>query len=249
MDAALYRAHAEMEREHWWFVGRRAIVGDVMDRWVGAGDVGRVLDLGCGTGGMLPLLARYGTVTAVEPEPYAVSHARDQPGGATVVHGEIPDNVPQTHDFGLVTAFDVIEHLDDDVGAIRAMKGAARPGGVVLVTVPALACLWSEHDVANGHRRRYTSGILVEALTKVGLAVEHVSYFNLALLPPIAAVRFAGRLRLRPQQGRNDFELGIPPTPVNRVLAAVLGAERRLVARRGLPVGVSLIAVARAGRP
>lgn len=242
----MYRAHATLERDHWWFVGRRAVVAEVIERRLGTEGVGPVLDVGCGTGGMLPLLARYGEVTALEAEPFAVTHARSQPVTAEVVEGRVPHDVPRQGHYGLVTAFDVIEHLEDDVGALRAMKEAARPGGAVVVTVPAFAWLWSEHDVANGHYRRYDRRGLVRVIGEAGLDVRHASYFNSVLLPPIAAVRVLGRLRRTERHGRSDFELGTPPKPVNALLTTALRSERRLVAGPGLPVGVSLIAVARA---
>lgn len=244
MDAAVYRAHAELERDHWWFVGRRAVVGDVIEHHIGK-EIGRILDVGCGTGGMLPLLARFGDVTGVEPEPFAVDHARRQPVDAEVILGRVPEDVPPTADYDLVTAFDVIEHLEDDVGALRAMASAARAGGFVLVTVPAVPWLWSEHDVANGHVRRYRRSELIRVLREAGLDVRHLSSFNAVLFAPIAAVRLVGRLRRKARPGRSDFDMGVPPKPVNRVLARGLGAERRFVSGRGLPIGVSLIAVAR----
>lgn len=126
------------------------------------------------------------------------------------------------------------------------MREAARPGGAVVVTVPALAWLWSEHDVANGHYRRYDRRALVRVIGEAGLDVRHASYFNSVVLPPIAAVRVLGRLRRTERRGRSDFELGTPPKPVNALLTAALRSERRLVAGPGLPVGVSLIAVAQA---
>jgi len=248
VDAALYRAHADMERAHWWFVGRRAVVAEVIERHLRPLPVGRILDVGCGTGGMLPLLTRYGEVTAIEPEPYAVAHARAQPAAAVVIQGRVPEDVPAGYGFDLVTAFDVIEHVEDEGAALGALVAATRPGGSVLVTVPALPILWSEHDVANGHHRRYLRGDLIRAMTASGLAIRQVSYFNTALLPPIAALRLAGRLRRRPRPGRSDFDLGVPPAVLNRMLARLLASERRLVAGRGLPAGVSLVALARLER-
>ena len=246
MDAAVYRAHAELEREHWWFVGRRAVVSDVIERHVGT-RIGRILDVGCGTGGMLPLLGRFGGVTGVEPEPFAVEHARRQPVEAEVILGRVPENVPPTADYDLVTAFDVIEHLEDDVSGLRAMVSAARPGASLVLTVPALPWLWSEHDVANGHFRRYRRSDLARVLNEAGLELCHLSSFNAVLFAPIAAVRLAGRLGRNERPGRSDFDMGLPPRPVNRALARLLGGERRLVSGRGLPIGVSLIAVARVG--
>ena len=191
------------------------------------------------------MLAELGPVEALEPEPTAAAHARRQCPQARVAVGRVPEDVPSSATFDLVTAFDVIEHIDDDVAALRALRAATRPGGTVVVTVPALCVLWSEHDVVNRHRRRYTKRQLRSALAAADLGVEHLSYFNTLLFPAVLLVRLVGRLLPRRRPPRSDLELEVPGSTINRVLTRVFGAEATVVATVGLPIGVSLVAVAR----
>jgi SAM-dependent methyltransferase len=246
MDAALYEQHAELEQEHWWFVARRAIIGTVLDHHLERGADRRLLDVGCGTGGMLPLLAQFGTVSGIEGEPLAVEHCRAAFGRFDVQLGQVPSDVPHDGSFDLVSAFDVIEHIDDDVEALAALRAAVRPGGLIVVTVPALPWLWSAHDDLNGHKRRYTRQSLTAALTRAGVEVAALSYFNTVLLPAVAAARLVQHLRPRPAAPHSDFRM--PTRWVNRALTRAMASERGLVARGGLPIGVSLVAVATPAR-
>lgn len=243
MDRTLYEQHAALERDHWWFVGRRAVVAAVLDAHVPR-PIGRIFDAGCGTGGMLPMLAERGEVVGIEVEPTAVEHCHRTHPTADVRRGDVPGDVPRDGSFDLACAFDVIEHLADDVAALGALRDAVRPGGHVVVTVPALPWLWSDHDVVNGHHRRYTDRMLTAAVAAAGLDLVHRSYFNTALLPAVAAARLSQRLRPRRATPTSDFS-SMPGPAANRVLAAIFGAERHVAARRRLPIGVSLIAVAR----
>jgi SAM-dependent methyltransferase len=243
VDRLLYDEHASLERDHWWFVGRRAIVRAVLARHLPQVAERRILDVGCGTGGMLPLLSDFGRVRGLEAEPLAVEHCHAAYGEFDVQRGEIPADVPTDGSLDVVTAFDVIEHIEDDLGALRSFREALHAGGTAVVTVPALQWLWSDHDVVNGHQRRYTRGRLVDVLRAAGFDVEHVSYFNTLLLPTVAAARLAQRLRRRPTAPHSDFTM--PSPAVNKVLTRVLSCERGAVANRGLPVGVSIIAIAR----
>lgn len=244
MERELYEAHARLEDDHWWFVGRRHVVTAVLDAYVGTSTQLRCLDVGCGTGGMLPMLAARGDVTGIEPAELAVESSRKKAPFATVVKGRVPDDIPNDGSFDLVTAFDVIEHLDDDAKAVAALRGASRPEGHVVVTVPANQWMWSDHDVVNQHRRRYSRASLVRVLQAAGLEVLYTSYFNTLLFPPAAAARLAGRFRHN-QSPRSDLEMHAPSPFVNRALTSMFSFERRLVPRWRLPFGVSLIAVAK----
>lgn len=237
MDRDLHLAHADLDETHWWFVARMRIVASVLDRF----DVrGPVLDIGCGAGGLLPVLARYGHVTAIETEPSTAAKAALRNPQADVIVGWIPDAVADVPAVRLATAFDVIEHLDDDVAALAALGEKVGAGGHVVVTVPALPWLWSEHDDANQHRRRYTHRTLEDSMTAAGLVVEHISYFNMLLLPMVAIARLVERVR--PGGGGGDFDRSLGP--FDRLLERVFAFERHLVPRVRLPIGVSLIAVA-----
>lgn len=243
MERELYEEHASLERDHWWFVARRAIVGEVLARHLPPAAERRMLDVGCGTGGMLPLLSTFGTVWGIESEPLAVEHCHAAFGDFDVELGAIPADLPSAGSLDVVTAFDVIEHIDDDLGALRSFGAALVPGGTAVITVPALPFLWSDHDVVNGHQRRYTRAGLLSTVRRAGFEPVHVSSFNTLLLPMVAAARLAQRLRRRPVEPHSDFTM--PSRPVNAALTRVMASERRVVARRGLPIGVSLVAVAR----
>jgi SAM-dependent methyltransferase len=166
MDRSLYEEHALLESDHWWFVARRSILSTVLARHLPeTPGPRRILDVGCGTGGMLPMLASFGEVSGIEGEELAVEHCAAAFGQFDVRRGDIPDDVPDDGSFDVATAFDVIEHTDDDLGALRALRAAVHPGGTVVVTVPALSWLWSDHDVVNGHKRRYTRATLLDVVT------------------------------------------------------------------------------------
>jgi SAM-dependent methyltransferase len=243
MEEDFYRAYYALEGRHWWFLGRRKLFLRMLEeRFPPADRPLDVLDFGCGTGAFLEHLERFGTVSAVDADPSAVSfcHARGrrevqvaQPGAPL----PFPDDA-----FDLVTSLDVIEHIDDDVAALAELRRVLRPGGSLLVAVPAYRFLWGKQDEVSHHRRRYTARMLERALGEAGFGVDRTSYFNTILFPPIAAVRLGRRLLRRPGAQQSDFELG--PARLNGVLGAVFGAEAGLVARWDLPFGVSVLALA-----
>jgi SAM-dependent methyltransferase len=243
MDADFYRAYYDLEGRHWWFLGRRKLFLRLLEQRLPAATRPiDVLDFGCGTGAFLEHLDRFGTVSAVDADPSAVAfcHARGRaevrlaPPGAPL---PFPDAA-----FDLVTALDVIEHIDDDVAALAELRRVLRPGGLLLVAVPAFMFLWGKQDEVSHHHRRYTARTLRRALTAAGFGVDRTSYFNTVLFPLIAAVRLGRRLLRRPGGQQSDFELG--PARLNGILGALFGAEAGLVARGRLPFGVSLLALA-----
>lgn len=244
MDEAFYPAYFEIEGRHWWFLGRRRIFLRLIEHeFPPAAGAIAVLDFGCGTGAFLEHLERFGTVSAVDADAAAVAFCHDR-GRTEVQH--VPPGAPLPFadaTFDLVTALDVIEHIDDDVAALAELRRVLRPGGRLLVAVPAYMFLWGKQDEVSHHRRRYTARTLRRALEQAGFALERTSYFNTLLFPPIAAVRLGRRLLRRPGAAQSDFDLG--PPALNRALGAAFGAEAEIVARRGLPFGVSVLALAR----
>ena len=236
---------AKVEDEHWWFCGRRAILRSVLDRYAPAGRGTRtILEVGCGSGGNLPLLAAYGSVVAVELDDAARSRASGR-GVGRVEKGWLPDGLPfGTERFPLVAALDVLEHVEDDREALRALRGRLTPTGVLIVTVPAYRWLWGRHDEASHHRRRYTRRGLGSVLTEVGFQVLYATYFNAVLFPVAAAyVKLGGFFR-----GAASLALSTPPGPVNQLLRAIFSVERLLIPRVSLPYGVSLLVCCRPGR-
>ncbi len=237
MDRALIDHMATNADRHWWYVARREILERLIHDRIAPPAGGKVIEVGCGTGHNLNMLGRFGTVDAVELDAYARAIARDR--GANVVDASLPELAGVTRGaYDLVASLDVVEHVDDDVGALRALGSLLAPGGRLLVTVPAYSWLWSAHDVANHHKRRYTATTLAAAATAAGLRVERIGYFNMLLLPLVLAARAAGRLT-----GREGSDDAMPSPSVNRLLKAVFGLERYWIGRVTMPAGVSIAAV------
>lgn len=236
----MYEEHERLESDHWWFVGRRRIIREVLKRHLPPSANRRILDVGSGTGGMFPMLAELGTVEGAEASPDARQRSTRRHSQFTVHPCELPRGLPEGK-WDVLTTFDVIEHLDEPVATLRAMNDRLAPGGRVVVTVPAMPSLWGHHDVLNEHRRRYTQALLVDHLAQAGLQTRFVSHYNSLLLPAVAAARLASNLL--GLKGTGD-DIQAPPWPINATLKILFGSERRIVARASVPAGVSLIAVA-----
>jgi ubiquinone/menaquinone biosynthesis C-methylase UbiE len=257
------RMHA-LETQYWWFAGRRAIIASLLDSLhhrsrQNLPDAGiRLLDIGCGTGANLPLLRSFvgasGNVTAMDFSPLALQFARDQLPGDTTRNLSLLRGDAQCLPFGddsfdVATMLDVLEHLSDDCRALTEVRRVLRPGGALVMSVPAYQKLWSAHDEALHHFRRYEYRGLWRVLHQAGFAVPLLS-FAMSLMPPIAWLwrRFVLPFKpRRPRDARRHSEGAILPAvpPVlNRALISYLEVEGKLVARRPLRFGTSLVAVA-----
>jgi SAM-dependent methyltransferase len=237
-----------VEDVHWWFVGRRRILLQVLDRYIGKSRASglRILDVGCGTGTMLTYLASYGKADGVDIDEEAIGYCHER-GLTDVSLGEASELPFDDRTFDLVTALDVIEHLDDDAAALREMRRVLRPGGHLLVTVPAHRFMWGDQDEVNMHKRRYVAAEIRDRLAATGFDVVRISYMNAFMFPPIAAIRLLRRLqhRVRPQTTpKSDFRYPAP-RPLNFLLAGIFGAEAPIVRRVNIPFGVSILALAR----
>ncbi|WEK44150.1 MAG: class I SAM-dependent methyltransferase [Candidatus Sphingomonas colombiensis] len=239
MDRIVYDRMAAHDSTHWWYRARRDILADYLARYGGLPKGARILEIGCGTGHNLPMLAGFGEVDAIEIDPAARAIASARLGkevGAAPLP-MLPD-VPKGH-YDLIAVLDVVEHIEDDVAALRAMRERLAPGGRILITVPAHQWMWSAHDVVNHHHRRYSKATLIKAITDAGLRPRKLGYFNSLLFPLAAGARVAGRLT-----GRDDSDDAPPPAPVNRLFETIFRLERHLVGRMPMPPGVSIVTFA-----
>ena len=244
MDRSLYETFARVARTHWWFEGRRAVVREVMRKHLARRRGLRILDVGAGTFVNQPMLEEFGTVVGLESSAHAIDIAKQQLGAqrVRVLHGELPGGIPDGERFDVVTAIDVLEHLEQPVESLRAIHAALEPGGLLFVTVPAWGFLWSAHDDANHHYRRYTPRGLRDHLEAGGFTVKWWSGYNALLFPAVAAVRLGQRALGIEPKGGSDLDEVRPLA--NRVLKAVFSSERHVVPHVTLPFGVSLCAVA-----
>jgi SAM-dependent methyltransferase len=243
MDETMMKATLAVDEHHWWYRGRRRVIRAELDR-LGLPARARVLDAGCGSGRTMVELADYGDeVSGIELNAEAAELARGR-GVGEVQIGRLEELPWDDGTFDLITCLDVIEHIPDDVAALSELRRVARSGAWLLVTVPAYQALWSRHDEANHHYRRYSRSSLRAAARSAGWRIERMSSFNSLLLGPAAAVRLAQR-RLRGQNGATtDLDLG--PAWLNDVLERPLALEASWLARgRTLPAGLSLLAVLR----
>jgi len=238
MDRSVYTDHWELEETHWWFVGRRAVVDGLLRKILSSPR--KIVDVGSGGGGMLPLLEKFGPVVSFEPDAPSAERLRQRfRGRFSITTGGVDAPTFFESRADVVTMFDVLEHIEDDVAALRQIFDALPHGGRFLCTVPAFPSLWSQHDVLSHHARRYTRRLLVQRLTEAGFVLERVTFFNTLLFLPTAGARWLFRFLGRPG---SDFHA--PRMGMNRLLGEVFSLEHLVLSFVDLPFGVSLFACA-----
>lgn len=247
----MYAEFVDAGEAHWWFDGRRRIVESVLRQAIAAqppppaGTERQILEVGCGTGVMLPMLAEFGAVRGLEMFPDAIAACEAVYGDRFPIDlGRIPDDLPSDASLDVVGAFDVIEHIDDDFGAVRAIHDALTPGGLFVLTVPAFPILWGVTDDLSHHVRRYRSARLHDALTAAGFEILRSTHFNTWLFPAAAVFRI-GRRVIPGTPKADQPDIAVTPASWDKALAHVFASERRVLRHVDLPVGVSILAVAR----
>ncbi|MGP7795481.1 class I SAM-dependent methyltransferase [Sphingomonas sp. CLY1604] len=239
MDRIVYDRMAAYDSTHWWYRARRDILSDYLTRYGKMPKGARILEIGCGTGHNLPMLERFGEVDAIEIDPAARAIASERLG-KPVGDAPLPDLPGVARGaYDLVAVLDVVEHIEDDVAALKGMASLLKPGGKILIAVPAHQWMWSAHDVVNHHHRRYSKASLARAIDAAGLKPAKLTYFNSLLFPLAAAARIAGRLT-----GRDDSDDSPPAKPLNALFETIFRLERHAVGRVPLTPGVSIVTLA-----
>jgi SAM-dependent methyltransferase len=239
MERVVYQQMAALDQRHWWYRARREVIAALIRRSVSPSPEARILEIGCGTGHNLAMLGEFGHVDALELDEEARTFA-EQRLGRSVMSAPLPElaGVSDAH-YDLIGAFDVIEHIDDDRAAIVSIAAKLKRGGKFVITVPAHQWMWSAHDVVNHHKRRYSKRRLRQLIESSPLQLQAIGYFNSVLFPAAVAERLSSRL-LR----KDSADLTLPSAPLNATLERTFAAERHLIGRLPLPVGLSLFAVA-----
>jgi SAM-dependent methyltransferase len=244
MDPFLYDEFYRIERTHWWAVGMRGIFHMLLREALAGRERPRILDVGCGTGITLEEFGRYGSIAGIDLAWQALAYTRRRVSSARLVQADLASLPIGTSCVDAVLAFDVIEHLDDDRGALEEIRRILRPGGVALINVPAFASLWSGKDEANHHKRRYRRSALRRSLVAAGFTVDRITYTNAALFPAIWCARQVQRLARTSWNSQAEYH---PSARLNAALLRLLDAERRLLRHIDLPCGTSVTCLARRG--
>ncbi|MCR9247135.1 MAG: class I SAM-dependent methyltransferase [bacterium] len=262
MDRVAYENFKDLEHSHFWFVSRRRIFFDQLDQLLpellpqngaergadrGADrGSGRVLEIGCGAGGMLGPLSRYGEIAGLDIDHEYVGVCKER-GFPNVLCGSGYELPFKDDAFDLICLFDTIEHIPDDEQALREVRRVLKPGGALFVSVPAYQWLWSQNDRIAHHQRRYTATRLRSVLKRAGLKPQRISYFNTFLLPIIIPSvlwqKLMDRLGRLPE-GYNNTSVKIRPWQ-NRILTAIMSGERLPLRWLRFPLGHSLFALSR----
>ena len=243
MEPEEYQKNYDLEDWHWWFVGRQNMVRSLLQKFVGIEGSQRILDVGCGTGGMTKFLGQYGTVMGMDISEIALGFCKkrelDDLFRASALKLPFADS-----SFDLVTAFDVVYHkwVEDDLEALKEFYRVCKDNGLLLITACAFDFLRGEHDVAVHGARRYTRRELVGKLERAGFEVEKASYANAFLFPLVLASRLWERVRR--SQGRGKSDLGLVNRYLNKVLTWIYTGEASMFKGFNLPFGSSVICVA-----
>lgn len=230
---------ADLEDRHWWFVARRRLIAQRLSRGLNLPASAQIMEAGCGTGGNLELLSRFGRVSGFEPNDEARLMA-GRKGHFDLRPGRLPNAIPfEQGRFDLVVALDVLEHLDEDRASLGALREQLKPGGHLLVTVPAFQFLWSPHDELHHHKRRYTKAPLAAMMEASGFGLTSTTYFNTFLFPAIVGIRLLKRML-----GREEADDAMPSPGINALLRRIFASEGYILPFVSLPFGVSLMALA-----
>ncbi|MCB1024310.1 MAG: class I SAM-dependent methyltransferase [Acidobacteria bacterium] len=242
MQEHTYAIMNRVEDSHWWFVGRRAILESFMERIVQSPksevQTPRILDVGCGTGANLEMLAAFGDAEGVDVSDDALEFCKAK---GLKTHKGLAEKLPfDDESFDVVTALDVVEHLDDDIAGLREMHRVLRSGGKTLIFVPAFMWLWGVQDDISNHRIRYTRRQIAERLEKAGFVVERATYANITFFAPI----LLGRALMKITGIKPDSENNVNIAALNGIFGRLFSSERFWLRHGNFPFGVSIVLVA-----
>jgi 2-polyprenyl-3-methyl-5-hydroxy-6-metoxy-1,4-benzoquinol methylase len=239
MDDYVYEDLRKHQEEHWWFKARREILSSVFGSLALPADA-EILEIGCGTGGNLAMLGTFGHVSGIEMREEAVQYARNTTG-LDVSVGYLPDNIHIKQKFDLICMLDVVEHIEDDKQALSALNSMLKPGGRVVITVPAYQWLFGKHDKLLHHFRRYSRKSLRKLMGESNIEIAKISYFNTLLLP-IAILAFITD-SITAVEKCTGYD--VPPRWLNAVFYITFRLEKFVIDKLSLPFGCSLLMISK----
>jgi SAM-dependent methyltransferase len=242
MQQHTYEIMNRVEDSHWWFVGRRAILESFLEQIIqnpkSKIQNPKILDVGCGTGANLEMLANFGEAEGVDVSDAALEFCKQK---GLKAHKGLAESLPFADEsFDVVTALDVVEHLDDDIAGLKEMNRVLRTSGKTLIFVPAFMWLWGVQDDVSNHRIRYTKKQIVERLEKAGFTIERATYANITFFAPI----LSGRTLMKLTGIKPESENNVNVSALNGVFGKLFGAEKFWLKKFNFPFGVSIVIVA-----
>ncbi len=245
MESDFLKRYYQLERTHWWFIVREQIISQQLRKSLPVNIEQRILNTGAATGKTTELLQEFGKVTSVEIDHDTCEFLKNTLH-ITVTEASVTALPFENNSFDVVCAFDVLEHVQDDVLAIKELKRVCKPGGMLFVTAPAFSFLWSNHDIVNHHYRRYTAGSL-KALIEHGFQVQYLTFFNTILFLPIACYRVIRNVITKGKKAQSDFEGNgfVTSKWTGWLCKKIFGVEIFLLRYIKFPFGISLLASAK----
>ena len=245
MNSLEYERMYRLEDSYWWFVARHRLTEALLTSYFGApkGDSSglTLLDIGCGTGAMSARLTKWGRVVSADFSPLALDFSKRR-GVKRLVAADAMNLPFAENSFDALVAMDILEHLPDDLAAMREFYRVLKPGGKVIATVPAYPALWSEHDIALMHHRRYRRQEYGDRFSSVGFSLDKLSH-TMTLLYPLVALQRKINSR-KPTSDSPQAAMPMFPAPLNSALTGLLGMENAIARRVNFPFGVTILCVA-----
>lgn len=243
MEQHTYAIMNRVEDSHWWFVGRRAILEEFLRQIIQSPKSKvqnpKILDVGCGTGANLEMLAGFGEAEGVDVSDDALEFCTAK---GLKAHKGLAEKLPfEDESFDVVTALDVVEHLDDDIAGLKEMHRVLKRGGKTLIFVPAFMWLWGVQDDISNHRIRYTKKQIVERLEKAGFEIERATFANWTFFAPI----LAGRTLMKITGIKPESENNVNVSALNGIFGKIFSAERFWLKNFDFPFGVSIVITAK----
>lgn len=236
MENIAYKSLATLENKHWWFVARRKILTQFLTNLKLENDA-KILEVGAGTGGNIDMLKQFGCVTALEGSSVALEHLKHKKDIKIIASYLTSELQSNTEKYDLIVLFDVLEHIENDDQALDILEKKLKPNGKLLITVPALKSLWSDHDVTHHHHRRYTLNELKKLISNKNLKINRGTYFNTFLFPLIFIARFS----LSFFKSKKIDQVRPPNKIVNYVFTKIFSSEKYILSHFNLPIGVSIL--------
>ncbi len=242
MKKTEYARMAEREKTYWWHLGRLRIIQIYVKQALGHGKKSKILNVGCGTGGTIDMLEGLGMVDNVDISQDAIDFMKKS-GYKRITKVKDIKLPYQDKTYDMVGAFDVLEHIEDQVGALKEWRRVLKDTGAIIITVPAYQWLWSEHDVSLHHKRRYTTRRLKQVAKEAGLKPEKKSYAIVFSLPLVVSFRFINKLLGRKADSETSY-VNVPNW-INQFFTNLLYVEARAHKNISFPAGTSVVAVLR----